>query len=32
MGIGMYTENPTINADYLLFWNNEDDCMENCPG
>ena len=32
MGIGVYTEFPTINGDYILFWNNEDDCMENCPG
>ena len=32
MGIGMYTEDPTITGDYILFWNNEDDCMENCPG
>ena len=32
MGIGIYTELPDITADYLLFWNNEDDCLENCPG
>ena len=32
MGIGIYTELPTITADYLLFWGNEDDCLENCPG
>ena len=32
MGIGMYTELPSITADYMLFWNNEDDCLENCPG
>ena len=32
-GIGMYTENPTLNITYSLFWENiEDDCMENCPG
>ena len=27
MGIGIYTELPTITADYLLFWGNEDDCL-----
>ena len=32
MGIGVYTEDPTINGDYIVFWNNEDNCMENCPG
>ena len=32
MGIGIYTELPNITADYLLFWDNEDDCLENCPG
>ena len=32
MGIGIYTELPNITGDYLLFWNNEDDCLENCPG
>ena len=32
MGIGIYTELPDITADYLLFWDNEDDCLENCPG
>lgn len=32
-GIGMYTEIPTLNISYSLFWGNiEDDCMENCPG
>ena len=28
MGIGIYTELPDITADYLLFWNNEDDCFD----
>ena len=32
MGIGVYTEEPIINGDYIVFWNNEDNCMENCPG
>ena len=32
MGIGIYTENPVISGSYLLFWENEDDCLENCPG
>ena len=32
MGIGLYTEIPTIEASHLLFWNNEADCLENCPG
>ena len=32
-GIGVYTENPTLEISYSLFWENiEDDCMENCPG
>ena len=30
--IGLYTEIPTIEASHLLFWNNEADCLENCPG
>tara|TARA_Y100000817_G_C16755668_1_gene499201 strand:+ start:266 stop:781 length:516 start_codon:yes stop_codon:yes gene_type:complete len=32
VGIGMYTEIPTLYTSHCLFWNNEDDCMENCPG
>ena len=32
MGIGVYTEDPIINGDYIVFWDNEDNCMENCPG
>ena len=32
VGIGMYTEVPTLYASHCLFWENEDDCMENCPG
>ena len=32
MGIGVYTSIPILDADYLLFWNNADDCLENCPG
>tara|TARA_B110000438_G_C15599294_1_gene557302 strand:+ start:79 stop:594 length:516 start_codon:yes stop_codon:yes gene_type:complete len=32
VGIAIYTEEPTLNAAYSLFWENEDDCMENCPG
>ena len=32
MGIGIYTAIPILDANYLLFWNNEDDCLENCPG
>jgi len=32
-GIGIYTELPTLDISYSLFWNNvESDCMENCPG
>ena len=32
-GIGMYTEHPTLETSYSLFWENEEsDCMENCPG
>ena len=32
-GIGIYTEEPTLNISYCLFWENlEADCMENCPG
>ena len=32
MGIGVYSTTPSLDANYLLFWNNEDDCLENCPG
>ena len=32
LGIGIYTDLPTLNTSYCLFWDNEDDCMENCPG
>ncbi len=32
LGIGVYTELPTLSTSYCLFWDNEDDCMENCPG
>ena len=32
MGIGIYTAIPILDANYLLFWNNTDDCLENCPG
>tara|TARA_B100001123_G_C14978341_1_gene894555 strand:+ start:222 stop:755 length:534 start_codon:yes stop_codon:yes gene_type:complete len=32
MGIGLYTEIPVLDASYLLFWDNVDDCLENCPG
>jgi hypothetical protein len=28
----MYTEVPTLYTSHCLFWENEDDCMENCPG
>ena len=32
-GIGIYSEIPTLNISYSLFWENvESDCMENCPG
>ena len=32
-GIGVYTQNPSIEVSYCLFWENvESDCMENCPG
>jgi hypothetical protein len=32
-GIGVYTEIPTLEISYSLFWENiEDNCMENCPG
>tara|TARA_Y100000590_G_scaffold460216_1_gene619063 strand:- start:615 stop:1145 length:531 start_codon:yes stop_codon:yes gene_type:complete len=32
-GIGIYTENPTLDISHSLFWENvESDCMENCPG
>ena len=32
MGVAMYTEEPTLHTSYSLFWENADDCMENCPG
>ena len=32
MGIAIYTENPILNISYSLFWNNEDNHLENCPG
>jgi uncharacterized protein YjbI with pentapeptide repeats len=32
VGIAVYTEEPTLNVSYSLFWENEDNCMENCPG
>ena len=32
MGISIYTENPNLNISYSLFWNNEDNHLENCPG
>ena len=32
VGLGMYTEIPTLYISHCLFWENEDDCMENCPG
>ena len=32
VGVAIYTEEPILNASYSLFWENEDDCMENCPG
>ena len=32
-GIGVYSEHPTLDISYSLFWENiESDCMENCPG
>ena len=32
-GIGLYSETPSLNTSYSLFWNNnEADFMENCPG
>ena len=32
-GIGVYSEYPTLDISYSLFWENiESDCMENCPG
>lgn len=32
MGIAIYSEDPSLNISYSLFWNNEDDYLENCPG
>ena len=32
VGVAMWTEEPTLHTSYSLFWENEDDCMENCPG
>ena len=32
MGISIYTENPNLNISYSLFWDNEDNHLENCPG
>ena len=32
MGISIYTENPILNISYSLFWDNEDNHLENCPG
>ncbi|MAX29682.1 MAG: hypothetical protein CMG14_01965 [Candidatus Marinimicrobia bacterium] len=32
MGISIYTENPILNISYSLFWENEDNHLENCPG
>ena len=32
VGLAMWTEEPTLHTSYSLFWENEDDCMENCPG
>ena len=32
VGVAMYTEDPTLHTSYSLFWENADDCMENCPG
>ena len=32
VGIAVYTEEPTLNVSYSLFWENEDNSMENCPG
>jgi len=32
MGISVYTENPNLNISYSLFWDNEDNHLENCPG
>ena len=32
-GIGLYSESPTLETSYSLFWDNlEEDCMESCPG
>ena len=31
-GIAIYTEEPTLLSSYLLFWDNVENCMENCPG
>tara|TARA_X000001036_G_C20295788_1_gene650264 strand:- start:145 stop:660 length:516 start_codon:yes stop_codon:yes gene_type:complete len=32
MGIALYSESPILDISYSLFWNNEDDYLENCPG
>ncbi len=32
MGISIYTENPNLDISYSLFWDNEDNHLENCPG
>tara|TARA_Y100000590_G_scaffold352576_1_gene405182 strand:+ start:1801 stop:2316 length:516 start_codon:yes stop_codon:yes gene_type:complete len=32
VGVAIYTEEPTLHTSYSLFWENADDCMENCPG
>tara|TARA_Y100000590_G_scaffold455022_1_gene602895 strand:- start:3618 stop:4133 length:516 start_codon:yes stop_codon:yes gene_type:complete len=32
VGVAIYTEEPTLHTTYSLFWDNADDCMENCPG
>ena len=32
MGIALYSESPILDISYSLFWNNEDNYLENCPG
>ena len=32
VGVAKYTEAPILHTSYSLFWENADDCMENCPG
>jgi hypothetical protein len=32
LGIGVYTAEPILHTSFCLFWENVDDCMENCPG